>query len=402
MISDEKRIMNNSILTPEVQVFIRQHVHTDATRIALKKSPFEQVSSSELAQQVSGLQKALRKIPEWLEQDKALYFPEKLNLEQCSSARTGKFKASLLPAGSTVLDLTGGFGVDSYYFAQRAKNVTHCEINPELSEIVAYNLGELGADNILFHTGDGIAFLSASNARYDCIYTDPSRRIKNQKVFRLEDCEPNIVAHQDLLFEHADILITKLAPLLDISLALNTLSHVQEVYIVSIANDCKELLFVQRKFYQGEPKINTVCLGRGTPDIFTFTQTQEKEAVSAFSKPLRFLYDPDVAITKAGAFKLIGSSLGLYKLHQHTHLYTHDKLVREFPGRIFQVEKVISFSAFKKNGIPTKANIISKNFPLKPVDIRKKFKIKDGGENYLYFTTLFHDEHVVIHVRQVD
>src|SRR5690606_7735703 len=119
------------------------------------------------------------------------YFPEKLNLEQCSSARTGKFKASLLPAGSTVLDLTGGFGVDSYYFAQRAKNVTHCEINPELSEIVAYNLGELGADNILFHTGDGIAFLSASNARYDCIYTDPSRRVKNQKVFRLEDCEPN-------------------------------------------------------------------------------------------------------------------------------------------------------------------------------------------------------------------
>ena len=192
--------MNSSILSPEVQAFIRQHAHADAVSIALKKSPFDEVSSSELAQQISGLQKTHRKIPDWLEPGKALYFPEKLNLEQCSSARTGKFKASLLPANSTVLDLTGGFGVDSYYFAQRAKNVTHCEINPELSEIVAYNLSELGADNVQFHTGDGIAFLSSSNARYDCIYTDPSRRVKNQKVFRLEDCEPNIVAHQNLLF----------------------------------------------------------------------------------------------------------------------------------------------------------------------------------------------------------
>lgn len=390
--------MNNNILSPEVQAFIRQHIHTDATSIALKKSPFEQVSSSELAQQVSGLQKALRKIPEWLEQDKVLYFPEKLNLEQCSSAGTGKFKASLLPAGSTVLDLTGGFGVDSYYFAQRAKKVIHCEINPVLSNIVAHNLGELETDNVQFHTGDGIAFLSSSGTRYDCIYMDPSRRIKNQKVFRLEDCEPNIVTHQNLLFEHADILLTKLAPLLDISVALNTLSHVQEVYIVSMANDCKELLFIQQKFYQGEPKINTVRLGKGMPDVFTFTQTQEKEAVSAFSEPLQFLYDPDVAITKAGAFKLIGTSFGLYKLHRHTHLYTHDKLVREFPGRIFQVDKVTPFSTFKKQDIPTKANIISKNFPLKPVDIRKKFKIKDGGNKTLYFTTLYNNEHTVIDV----
>lgn len=390
--------MNNSILSPEVQAFIQQHVYTNATSIALKKSPFEQVSSSELAQQIDGRQKAHRKIPDWLEQGKALYFPEKLNLEQCSSAKTGAFKASLLSSNSTVLDLTGGFGVDSYYFAQRAKRVIHCEINPRLSEIVAYNLGELGADNVQFHTGDGIAFLESSNARYDCIYSDPSRRVKSQKVFRLEDCEPNIIAHQDLFFDRSDILITKLAPLLDISLALNTLPHVKDVYVVSVENDCKELLFVQQKSFRGEPEIHTVRLFKEMPYIFTFTQEQEREAVSIFGKPMQFLYDPDVSITKAGAFKSVGTSFGLHKLHQHSHLYTSDKLIKDFPGRIFHIKHVTPLSVFKKKKAPLKANVVSKNFSLKTADIRKKFKIKEDGDKYLYFTTLFNNEHVVIDV----
>lgn len=394
--------MNNSILSPDVQGFIRQHAHTDPANMALKKSPFAHVSSSELAQQIDGLQKVSRKVPDWLERDKTLYFPKKLNLEQCSSARTGAFKASLLPTNGIVFDLTGGFGVDSYYFSQQAKNVLHCEINPALSEIVAYNLGELGLDNVHFHTGDGIALLESSDKRYTCIYIDPSRRIKNQKVYRLEDCEPNIVLHQALFFEKADTILTKLAPLLDISLALNTLPHVKDVYVVSVENDCKELLFVQQKSFQGQPKIHAVRLGKEQPRIFTFTQAQEKEAVSTFGKPMQFLYDPDVAITKAGAFKSIGTSLGLNKLHQHSHLYTHEKRIYEFPGRIFQIQQVTPFSAFKKKDIPPKANIISKNFPLKTDDIRKKFKIKEGGHKYLYFTTLFNNEHVVIDVRSLD
>jgi len=389
--------MNSHILSSEVQSFIRRHAQENTRSIALKKSPFTAVSSSELARQISGRQKVNIKIPEWLEQGKPLYFPEKLNLEQCSSEKTGKFKASLLSPGRTLLDLTGGFGVDSYYFAQQAKKVTHCEINPELSQIVTHNLHELGVDNVQFHAGDGLAFLAASNAQYDYIYTDPSRRVKNQKVFRLQDCEPNILAYQSLFFEHSDILLTKLAPLLDISGTLNVLPHVKDVYVISIENDCKELLFVQEKSFSGIPRIHAVRLSAEEPRIFSFNYIQEREAAPIMGEPTNFLYDPDVAITKAGAFKSVATTFGLQKLHQHSHLYTGDNFVSEFPGRVFQVQQVIPFSVFKKNVDIAKANIIAKNFPLKVDDIRKKFKIKDGGEAYLYFTTLFDDRHVVVY-----
>lgn len=393
--------MNKKILSPEVQSFIRQHAHENASGIALKKSPFGQVSSSELAQQINGWQKVSTKIPEWLERGKVLYFPERLNLEQSSSARTGKFKASLLSPNSNVLDLTGGFGVDSYYFAKQANKVLHCEINRELSQIVAYNLGELGLNNIQFHAGDGIALLISSHERYDYIYADPSRRVKNQKVFRLEDCEPNILAYQSLFFQHSDILVTKLAPLLDISGALHVLPNVKDVYVISIENDCKELLFVQEKSFQGIPTIHAVRLSTEVPQLFSFNYVQEKEAAPVFGEPANFLYDPDVAITKAGAFKSIATVFHLQKLHQHSHLYTSYDLIREFPGRIFRIHRVVSFSVFKKNVDITKANIISKNFPLKVEDLRKKFKIKEGGEDYLYFTTLFDDRHVVVYGKRV-
>lgn len=393
--------MNNTVLSSEVQAFIRQHVHDDASRIALNKSPFEHVSSPELAQQIHGLQKVSRKVPDWIEQSKALYFPEKLNLEQCSSAGTAKFKASLLSPNSTVFDLTGGFGVDSYYFAQRAKKVTHCEITPELSQIVAHNLNALGVDNVQCHAGDGVAFLASSNNHYDYIYIDPSRRVKNQKVFRLEDCEPNILAYQELFFQHSDKLITKLAPLLDISGALNALPHVKDVYVMSIENDCKELLFVQEKSFQGIPNIHAVRLSAEEPKIFSFNYIQEKEAAPALSEPTNFLYDPDVAITKAGAFKSVATAFGIQKLHQHSHLYASKTLVAEFPGRIFQVQQVVPFSVFKKNIDITKANIVAKNFPLKVEDIRKKFKIKDGGDDYLYFTMLYDDRLMVVYGRRI-
>lgn len=393
--------MNRNILSPEVQSFIRRHAQENASSIALKKSPFEQVSSAELAQQVNGRQKVSSKIPALLEQGKTLYYPEKLNLEQCSSARTGKFKASLLLPNSTVLDLTGGFGVDSYYFAQQTKKVTHCEINGELSQIVAHNFSALGVDNVQFHTGDGIAFLSSSEERYDYIYIDPSRRVKNQKVFRLEDCEPNILVYQSLFFEHTDTVLTKLAPLLDISGALNVLPHVKDVYVISIENDCKELLFVQHKSFQGIPRIHAVRLATEEPQIFSFTYMAEREATPPWSEPTNFLYDPDVAITKAGAFKSVATTFHLQKLHQHSHLYTSDNLVAEFPGRIFQIQQVVPFSVFKKKVDVAKANIIAKNFPLKVEEIRKKFKIKDGGDDYLYFTTLFDDRLVVVYGRRV-
>jgi len=393
--------MNKHILTKEVQSFIRQHTSDDAARIALRKSPFEEVSPSELAQQIVGRQKVRNKVPDWVEQDVPLYFPEKLNLEQCSSSKTGKFKATLLSPNTSILDLTGGFGVDSYYFAQRTKQVVHCEINPILSQIVAYNFQVLVTQNIQCHTGDGIAFLMSSTAQYDYIYADPSRRVKTQKVFRLEDCEPNMVEHQHLLFQHADTIISKLAPLLDISGALRVLSGVRDVYIVSLENDCKELLFVQQKSFEGVPMIHAVRLLANEPQVFSFNYTLEKEAEPIYGEPKKFLYDPDVALTKAGAFKSVAVAFNLQKLDQHSHLYTSNQLVAEFPGRTFEIQQAVPFSDFKKSNDIKKANIVAKNFPLKVDDIRKKFKITDGGEDYLYFTSLFNQTLVVVYAKRI-
>lgn len=394
-------MLNPHILSEEVQSYIREHAQADPGAIALKGSPFAEVSASELAQQIEGFQKVQKKIPAWLQANAKIYFPEKLNLEQCSSAPTGAFKASLLRPHCSVLDLTGGFGVDSYYFAQVADSVQHCEINPKLSAIVAHNFKVLGLRQSRCYSGDGLAFLAQSEQHYDYIYADPSRRVNKQKVFRLEDCEPNMVAQQDLLFEKAEVLITKLAPLLDISLALHSLKAVKAVYVVSLDNDCKELLFVQEKGFQGNPQLHAVRLLPSGPQVFSFDHAQEKVAEPDFALPSKYLYDPDVAISKAGAFKSVATHYGLAKLHQHSHLYSSQTLVADFPGRIFDIVDVIPLSQFKKQNPLPKANVIAKNFPLKVDAIRKKFKIKDGGQDYLYFTSLFNQENVVIQAKRL-
>ncbi|TYP96523.1 hypothetical protein BC792_10510 [Sphingobacterium allocomposti] len=393
--------MNKAILSPDVQAFIYANRDKDVAAIALAKSPFDNVQSRELAAQVDGLQRIKKKVAEW-HNVPGLYFPDKLNLEQASSMATGGFKASLIKHGSRLIDLTGGFGVDSFYFAQRALEVTHCEINEHLSAIVAHNFDVLRLFNITCFSGDGVQKIRQSSQTYDYIYIDPSRRVNQKKVFRLEDCVPDIIALQDLFFERATCIITKLAPLLDIHLALKQLEHVRDVYVVSVDNDCKELLFIQQKAYDGETTIHAVRLQPDGPQDLSFTNTEEKEHEVPLSPPRTFLYDPDVAINKAGAFKTVGIRYGLHKLGLHTHLYTSDELVPSFPGKCFKIVAVHPLRALKKEMLLKKANVVSKNFPLRVDDLRKKFGIRDGGDDFLYFCTLHDGEHVAIHgIRQI-
>jgi len=380
--------MNKNILSEEVQCYLREHRTDDPAAMALKRSPFERVSASELAQQLDGWQRCRKKIPDWTERAAALYYPEKIHLEQCSSSETGRFKALLIEPGSRLIDLTGGFGVDGYYFAQRAEKVVHCERQPLLSEIAAHNTKMLGIENIQFHQGNGIAYLQSRPEAFDYVYTDPSRRVNGQKVFRLEDCEPNILENQDLFFSKAQNLITKTAPLLDISLALRVLSHVRDVHVVSVDNDCKELVFVQRKGYAGAPNVHAVRIHHGIRQVYSFDAQEEASARPIYGMPIGYLYEPDVALTKAGAFKSPAVRYSLNKLHANSHLYTSEALVADFPGKIFRIEACIPLAQFKNRNDIRKANVIAKNFPLKVDDIRKKFNIRDGGEHSLYFTTL--------------
>lgn len=393
--------MNRNILNKEVQEFIKANRQLAPSTIAFKKSPFPHVSSSELAAQIDGWQRACKKLPTWA-YSANIYYPEKLNLEQCSSEHTALVKQSLIRKGSKVVDVTGGFSVDSCYIAQEAQIVVHCELNEKLSQIVKHNAQQLGVQNLVPLFTDGVKFVEEQDDNsIDYIYIDPSRRVNHAKVFLLEDCQPNIIELQDIFFRKSRYILCKLSPLMDINSALQKLKHVKLLYVISVDGDCKELLFLQDRNFEGNTKITTIRLFSDQLQSISFTVEGEKSTLVKTSHPLQYLYDPDVAVTKAGAFKSVAKDFNLFKLHSHTHLYTSDKLEKDFLGRIFEIQKVYTLSEFKKLNAFEKANVVSKNFPIKVDDIRKKFKIKDGGKDFLYFVTDYVENHIVIHCSKI-
>lgn len=393
--------MNKYILDKEVQDYIKANRESSPVNIALKKSPFVHVSSSEIASQIDGWQRAVKKLPTWAFSSN-IYYPDKINLEQCSSEHTALVKQTLINKGTKVVDVTGGFSVDTCYIAQEAAMVVHCELNEKLSAIVKHNAQQLGLKNLIAMATDGVEYVRQQpDDSLDYIYIDPSRRVNHAKVFLLEDCEPNIVALQDLFALKARFTIVKLSPLMDISTALQKLKYVKLVYVISVDGDCKELLFFQDRDFTGEAKISAIRLILDQIQQITFTVQEERAALIRTSEPLKYLYDPDVAVTKAGAFKMTAKIFNLAKLHTHAHLYTSDHLEMDFLGRIFEVKKVYPFHAFKKQNTVVKANVAAKNFAMKVDEIRKKFKIKDGGKEFLYFTTDPAGNHIVIHCTKV-
>lgn len=393
--------MNRNILDKEVQEFIRANRQLAPSTIAFKKSPFPHVSSSELAAQIDGWQRACKKLPTWA-YSANIYYPDKLNLEQCSSEHTALVKQSLIRKGSKVVDVTGGFSVDSCYIAQEAQIVVHCELNEKLSQIVKHNAQQLGVQNLVPLFTDGVKFVEEQDDNsIDYIYIDPSRRVNHAKVFLLEDCQPSIVELQDMFFRKSRYILCKLSPLMDINSALQKLKHVKLLYVISVDGDCKELLFLQDRNFEGNTKITAIRLFSDQLQSISFTVEGEKSTLVKTSQPLQYLYDPDVAVTKAGAFKSVAKEFNLFKLHSHTHLYTAHKLEKDFLGRIFEIQKVYTLSEFKKLNAFEKANVVSKNFPIKVDDIRKKFKIKDGGKDFLYFVTDYAENHIVIHCSKI-
>jgi len=376
--------MNREILTDAVQQFIQDHADADPGKIALGKSPFELVSSSELASQIESRQKTKKKLPLWYNTP-FIYYPPAISIEQASSERTALYKNTLIDDGELLIDLTGGFGVDSFYFSQKAKQVVHCEINPELSEIAKYNAGQLGQKNIQFFAGNGIDILNQGAAVYDTVFIDPSRRVNTRKVFKLDDCEPNIIQWQQEIFKKSKRIIIKTSPLLDISLSISQLKNVREVHVISIKNECKELLFVLEKGFIGEIQIHSILLNNDRELNFSFPEHEEKNTPLLLGEPLEYLYDPDSALLKAGCFKLIAKRLNLKKLHLNTHLYTSQDEINSFPGRVFKIREVMDYKDFKKIKTNHSANVIAKNFPLNVEAIRKKHKIGESKNNYLFF-----------------
>ena len=388
--------MNKHILNIEIQEFIDNNIGSNVASLLLKKNSFKNVETKEIAEQIEAKKRCKTKLSTWFNTSN-IYYPNKLNIEQTSSELTAAYKSNLIK-GSTIIDLTGGFGVDCYYFSKSFNKVIHCEIDNQLSEIVSHNYKQFKIDNIRTVNSNGIDCLKQSNKSYDWIYVDPSRRHDSKgKVFYLKDCLPNIPKHLDLLFEHTDNVLLKVSPMLDISIGISELKHTKAIHIVAVNNDVKELLFLLCKGYTGDIEINTINLKGGKKEIFKFQLSNETDAKANFSLPLTYLFEPNVAILKSGAFKTIAEKLNIYKLHQHSHLYTSNELI-DFPGRAFRVLDIIPYNKklVKKELGNLKLNIATRNFPESVSQIRKKFNIKDGGEDYVFFTTNINDEKIVI------
>lgn len=383
--------MNKNILAKEVQDYINAHLNSDVNQIALAKNKFENVSQAELANQITAKKKSEKKLPTWFKTD-GIYYPLTLSIEQTSSETTAAYKAKLA-RGNNLIDITGGFGIDSYYFAQRVKQVTHCEINEDLSEIVAYNASLLKQDNIDFKSSDGIEFLKETQVLFDTIYIDPARRAMKGKVFMLKDCTPDVVSNLDMLLQKSQRIIIKTAPLLDLTAGLSELKNVSEIHVVSVKNECKELLWVIEQNFSGEPDIIAVCLNDDEKH-FSFRKS-ENESVSFVDdlNNFKYLYEPDAALLKSGAFNLIASRYQLNKLHPQTQLYASDSINKNFPGRIFEIEGILSNL---KKEVDLTGNVIVRNYPAKPEDLVKKFKIKPAKDNFLIFTKLAQGHNIII------
>ena len=383
------------ILEKPIQDFINQNIGVSLSKLALQKNPFPDVPWILILRQIESKTKAKDKLPQWFLTENIIY-PAKISIEQTSSEKTAFYKASLIE-GESLIDLTGGLGIDDFYFSKKIKTIAHCEINEELSSIVKHNFEQLKAYNITTHAGDSYETLKKLNQKWDWIYIDPSRRsdVKG-KVFLLKDCLPNVPENQDFYFKYSDKILIKTAPLLDLSSGLTELKNVKNIHIIALENEVKELLWEIHKDYKGAVTIKTTNITKDKTERFDYNLNTNL-AVCEYSKPKKYLYEPNSAIMKSGGFDQVGIQFGLKKLDKHSHLYTSNKKI-DFPGRVFEVEHNIDYNktqmkAFLEN---KKANISTRNFPETVENIRKKWKIKDGGDSFCFFTTIEKNEKIVL------
>lgn len=389
--------MIKELSKPEIQKFIRDHEQHDPFQLVLQAKKHPDLPIKAIVEQIRARQKAKVKLPEWY-QTEGIIFPPLLSIEQCSSEATARYKSRLV-AGKHLVDLTGGAGVDTYYMSQSFDKVDYVEKNGVLSAIARHNFQVLRANNIAVHHTQSEDFLQTLFRPVDCIYLDPARRDDHAlKVFRLEDCTPNVVDMLHVLVSRAQTVLIKTSPMLDIEAAMHELQYVDQVYVMAVNNECKEVLYQLKLEPDQDQEIIAINLQGSNHQIFKFKKSAEVTAEVTYSQPLQFLYEPNAAVLKAGAFKLVAQTHSLHKLHPHTHLYTSDQLILDFPGRIFKCEAV---SAYNRKAIQrflpeNKANMTTRNFPDSVKEARKKLGVAEGGKCYIFLSVIEEKPKVII------
>lgn len=387
----------------EVHEFITSHLNENTDKLLLNAAKHPEFDMLYVVDQILARRHIREKLPQWFMQER-LVFPSRIAAEQCSSETTARYKQRLI-TGKRVCDLTGGLGIDSWYFAQQAEEVIYIERYDEYCRVAESNFRLLNAHNIRVLHGDSTAL--AETLSVDTFYIDPARRAdSNKRLFALSDCEPNILQLKPVLLEHATRVVVKISPMADISETLRLLPETTEVHILSVRNECKELLFVLGQGYNpAEVNIHAVNFNTaGSEEHLTFQMSEETDAALTLATTVeQYLYEPNASVLKSGAFKLTGERYGCRKLHQHSHLYTSQSPVESFPGRSFKIICTHRFSGKllkQLSGRIAKAHITTRNFPLTVAELRKRSGITEGGDIYLFATTLSGDEKVIIECKK--
>lgn len=378
--------------------FVKEHAADDVQRLALEVRKHPEVDAHFALDQIAGRQKSRTKLPSWAEVD-ALIFPPSVSMEQCSSEATASYKSSLV-SGESLVDLTGGFGVDFSFLANRFSSAVYVERQEHLCHIAEHNFKVLGLSHVQVVNDDAEHYL-ATMPVVDLIYLDPARRDgAGNRVFRLDDCTPNVVQLLDLLLTKGRQVMIKLSPMLDVSQALRQLRGVSEVHIVSVAGECKELLLLLSAKHEGDVKI--VCVNDG--QTFTYRLGEPVVMPMQWSGELPadgdlYLYEPNASMMKAGCFGQLAQRYGLQAVAQQSHLFVAERPISDFQGRKFVVNDITTLNSKelkqKLAGI-TQANVAVRNFPLKAAELAKRLRLKDGGSVYIFGTRLTNGKNVLL------
>lgn len=389
--------------------FAYEHRFDDVKLLALQSARHTDVDMPAAMEQISGWQVARHKIPSWAGNEGIIYAPH-LSMEQCSSEATARYKRTVIEActgGHQVMaDLTGGFGIDCAFMAPAFGKVTYVEKDRLLCEIARHNFRQTGIGYIKVVNDSCTGYLG-KGGEADWLFLDPARRNGHGgKVVAMADSEPDVTSLEDTLLKKAPHVLLKLSPMLDIHLAVNTLKHVAEAHVVSVENECKELLLVlQRDGALPPDDVPIHCamlasgMGRHIKPILSFTRRSEREALCTYaSRPLAYLYEPDAAVLKAGAFRSVAHIYNVYKLHPNSHLYTSEQHVVNFPGRTFRVDDCLGFSKKELRRLSglERANISTRNFPTSAAALRSRLKLAEGGNTYIFATTLANGKKVLL------
>ena len=376
--------------------FIRQHTADDVRKLALQGTKDSDVDLPMALQQIAGRQTALKKLPSWAAIDGVLY-PPHLNMEQCSSEQTARYKAQLAGSGDTYVDLTGGLGVDFYWMSQHFKQRVYVEQNNDLCTLAEYNFRALGLDCSVCCC-DTAAYLT-DMPHVDAIFLDPARRNEHGgRTYDIRDCTPNVLELLPLLMKKADKVILKLSPMFDWRKAVDDLQHVTEVHIVSVDNECKELLLVLQPM---SAPFRLVCVNN---DHLFEVPSAFPPQPSALSLQPSYLYEPNASIMKAGCFEAVAERYGIQQVSANSHLFLSSVEIEDFPGRRFQICAISSMNKQElKDTLAAidRANIAVRNFPLTTDQLRKKLKLKDGGDSYIFATTKADGAHCLYICRKI-